>query len=239
MSFFKKAVDALLGGDDAEKAEPKTDGAKADGAKGAGAKGGAARSQADALSELLHVIDDRLESIDEALEGGARVEQAIASLAPMLQFTAKTLEKSDRAREQGFLDLRAHLTMEIDRLGASLRLDAAKQASLDVFKAILPSLDDIDHVVEESDKEAKGVQSLVMVQKKMKEAFAKLGIDEIAIEERKTAFDPALHEGEPDAASSERSKGLAKGTIVQATRAGYRVGDVLIRSARVVVASGG
>jgi molecular chaperone GrpE len=154
----------------------------------------------------------------------------------MLQFTAKTLEKSDRARDQQFMDLRAHLTTELDRLGATLRLDAAKQASLDVFKALLPSLDDIDHVVGESEKDAKGVQSLVMVRRKMKDAFAKLGIEEIPIEEGKTAFDPAVHEGEPDA--GERSKGLAKGTIVQTMRAGYKVGDVLIRSARVVVSGG-
>ncbi len=239
MSFFKKAVDALLGGDDATK-EGAKEGAKvapSDGAKATPSDG--ARQNADALSELLHVIDDRLESIDEALEGSARVEKAIASLAPMLQFTAKTIEKSDRARDQAFLDLRAHLTTELDRLGSSLRLEAAKQASLDVFKAILPALDDIDHVVEESDKDAKGVQSLVMIRRKVKDAFAKLGIEEIAIETGKTAFDPAHHEGEHDAADAERSKGLAKGTIVQVTRSGYQVGDVLIRSAKVVVAGGG
>jgi molecular chaperone GrpE (heat shock protein) len=190
----------------------------------------AAEPRVDQLAELLHVLDERLAAIDDS---GARVEKAIGQLAPMLQFTAKTIEKSDRAREQSFLDLRAHLTSEIDRLGASLRLDASKQASLDVFKAILPSLDDIDHVVAESEKDAKGVQSLVMVQKKVKDAFAKLGITEIAIEDGKTSFDPALHDGEPGEAN-----GLPKGTIVQTTRAGYRVGEVLIRSARVVVSGG-
>jgi molecular chaperone GrpE (heat shock protein) len=81
----------------------------------------------------------------------------------------------------------------------------------------------------------KHLVSLAMVQKKLKDAFVKLGVEEIPIEEGKTHFDSELHDGEPVKADDERAKGLEKGTIVGTARAGYRSGDLLIRAAKVLV----
>jgi molecular chaperone GrpE (heat shock protein) len=202
MSFFKKAL-----GLDGNAAAPPKD--------------VLTKEQAEAIVGLLKSLDDRLAGIDEKMKSQERVETALAQTIPMIQFMAKGQDKK-------FMEARAHLTSEVDRLGQSLRMEAGKQAALDIFKALLPSIDDMDHVLEQKEE-----PSLAMIQKKLKEAFAKLGIEEIPVEAGKTQFDSTLHEGER---AEGAPPGAEKGTIVSTMRAGYRMGDLLIRPSKVTVA---
>lgn len=188
-----------------------------------------------ALVRIFEGLLHKLELIDVRLEPMGRVEAAVGGVQGMVQFLAKAFEKQTKANDQAILELRAHLTTELDKLGASLRLDASKQASIDVFKAILPSLDDIDFMLKEAagnEEQAKKLASLAMVQRKLKESFAKLGIEQIAIEDKKTHFDSELHDGEPWKGDAT---GLEKGTIVETARAGYKTEGLLIRAAKVLV----
>lgn len=176
-----------------------------------------------ALARIFEGILQKLELIDHQLQGITRVEAAVGGMNGMVQFVAKGGEKRDR-------ELRAHITTELEKLGATLRMDAARQGAIDVFKTVLPSLDDLDHVLSQEDN-----KSIAMVRKKLKESFAKLGIEEIAIEPMKTRFDSELHDGEPYRGDEEAAKALEDGTIVVVERAGYKACDVLLRAAKVRV----
>ena len=167
---------------------------------------------------------------------GTELFDAVQRLVSMVQFLAKNAERSDRARDQAFLDLRAHLTSETERLGVSLRGDVARAAGLDVFATLLPTLDEIDEVLSVQAARAEpvpGMRALAALRRRLVEAFGRLGIQEIPVTPGTTAFDPAEHEAE---ASGEATPGVAPGTVLAVRRAGYRSGDQLIRASLVTIA---
>jgi molecular chaperone GrpE len=187
------------------------------------------------LAGVFEAILTELAEIRARLELQPRLEQAVGGITPMVQFVAKGLEKSVKQREQQFLDLRAHLTGELEKLAASLRVDSARAASLEVFKALLPALDDLDQVLRASKGDEKGIKSLGMLQRRMKDGFARFGIVEIAVEEGKTQVDPELHEPRPWDGDAARAAGLPGGTVVEVGQAGWRQDGKLIRPAKVLI----
>lgn len=207
MSLFKKFSDLLTGDGDAR----------------------------ERLLELFRTIAAQLEQLGAKTEQAARAEPAALSLMPTLQFIAKSAEKDARLREHQLTELRAHLSTELERLGGTLRLDAAKQGALEVFKAVLPALDDIEHVLREGPADGPGKPALRMVHRRLTDSFARLGIEQIPIEEKVTVFDAQLHDGEIFAGDVAEVKDLAPGTIVAVARSGYRVGATIVRASRVSI----
>jgi molecular chaperone GrpE (heat shock protein) len=190
-----------------------------------------------AVAEALQVLTGELAAIDEKLARVNAIETAVAGLLPMVQFLAKAVDRSDRARDQQMVELRAHLTAETDRLASTLRLDAARSASLEIFSAILPALDEIDDVLRAYGDRAEagtGIAALQALRRRLRDTFERLGIRELGGIERGVPFDPTLHEGVP--CGDDVAAGVPSGGIVDVTRVGYRHGDQLIRAARVLVA---
>ncbi len=187
-----------------------------------------AQGSQEALIGIFEGLLQKLQTIDFRLESLQRIEAAVSGMTAMVQFVAKGSDKRDR-------DLRAHITSELDKLGATLRLDASKQGAVDLFKGVVPVLDDIDFVLREcgEEKESKGMASIALLQKKLKDAFAKFGVEEIVITPGETLFDSELHDGEPTKEAQEQA--IAKGTIVSVSRAGYVANGVLLRAAEVRV----
>jgi molecular chaperone GrpE len=169
----------------------------------------------------------------DRMDGIGRLETSVQQILPLLQYMGRSFDKMDRQ----FVDLRGHFTKELGGLAASLRADAMRDAAVDVFNALAPALDDLDHVLVESKADdARGTQTLRIIRRRLREALSKLGIQEIAIEERVTPFDPEVHDGEPYDGSPEALDGLPPGTIIKVARAGYRAGERLLRSSKVSVA---
>jgi molecular chaperone GrpE (heat shock protein) len=189
-----------------------------------------------AVAEALQVIGTELAAIDGQVARVSAIESAVAGLVPMVQFLAKSVERSERARDQQMVELRAHLTTETDRLASTLRLDAARSGAIELFTAILPALDEMDGVLrgyaERTD--AAGIAVLQSLRRRFRETFDRLGIREIDGIARGVPFDPTLHEGVP--CGEGEAAGVVSGGVVDVTRAGYRHGDQLIRAARVLVA---
>jgi molecular chaperone GrpE len=169
----------------------------------------------------------------DRMDGIGRLETSVQQILPLLQYMGRSFDKMDRQ----FVDLRGHFTKELGGLASSLRAEAMRDAAVDLFNALAPALDDLDHVlIESSTEEARGTQTLRIIRRRLREALGKLGIQEIPIEERVTAFDPEVHDGEPYDGSPEALDGLPPGTIVKVARTGYRAGDRLLRSSKVSVA---
>ena len=106
-------------------------------------------------------------------------------------------------------------------------LGKAKKEAIDVLTALLPALDDIDRIREHSEMD----DSFKAVAAKIDKAFEKFGVEKFG--EKGEEFDPTKHEAilhKPDAEAE-------KETVDTVVEAGYRIGDRVIRAARVVVAS--
>lgn len=159
--------------------------------------------------------------------------EPIQQLMSMMQFMAKALEKSERNREQSILDLRAHFTAETDRLTHALTAQVRHDATLALFRDLLPALDEIDEVLRLSRPDAVGAGALAAVRRRLRDTFGRMGIVEITGIERGTPFDPELHDAVPCA--DDEVGDLPSSAVVAVARAGYRAGEHLIRAPRVTI----
>ena len=98
---------------------------------------------------------------------------------------------------------------------------------IDVLTALLPALDDIDRIREHSEMD----DSFKAVATKIDKAFEKFGVEKFG--EKGEDFDPTKH----DAILHKPDANAEKETVDTVVEAGYRIGDRVIRAARVVVAS--
>jgi molecular chaperone GrpE len=107
----------------------------------------------------------------------------------------------------------------------------AARAHERLVKELLPVLDDLERALEACDSERGRVEEGVrLVQRELQEALGKEGLVEI---ETNGNFDPHVHE----ALLSQPSK-QDDGAILEVLQKGYRLGDRVLRPARVVVSQG-
>jgi len=107
---------------------------------------------------------------------------------------------------------------------------AARAAERLVAK-LLPVLDDLDRALDaaEHHEEAKVLEGVGMTRSALAGALASEGVTEI---ETDGPFDPHVHE----ALLSQPAKDVESGAVVEVVQKGYRLGDVVLRPARVIVA---
>ncbi len=102
-----------------------------------------------------------------------------------------------------------------------------------VITALLPALDNLERALDHSPTGTPLHDGLLQVQKQFERALGEFGLVEI-IARPGDPFDPNHHEAishVPDPAHPEHA-------VIQQTQSGYRLGDKLLRPARVVVSSG-
>jgi molecular chaperone GrpE len=107
---------------------------------------------------------------------------------------------------------------------------AARAAERLVTK-LLPVLDDLERAIDaaEQHEEAKVLEGVEMTRSALASALASEGLEEIPAE---GVFDPHVHE----ALLAQPGEGVDAGVILQVIQRGYRLGDVVLRPARVIVA---
>ena len=95
----------------------------------------------------------------------------------------------------------------------------------------MPVLDDLERALDaaEQHEEAKVVAGVEMTKSALAAALASEGLEEIAAD---GVFDPHVHE----ALLAQPAEGVEPGAIVQVVQRGYRLGDAVLRPARVIVA---
>ena len=101
-----------------------------------------------------------------------------------------------------------------------------------LVKELLPVVDDLERalVAAEEHEEAKLEEGVRLVHRELRDALAKEGLVEI---ETDGDFDPHVHEALLTQPSDED-----EGAILQVIQKGYRLGDRVLRPARVVVSQG-
>ncbi len=217
--------DYLAGMGDADKlAHNPPAGADGDAGKADAAAKPAADTKADAdtaakTAGVAPAADgDKAQAADK--NGAADAESnADGSLTPLGQAkkeAADYLEALQRERAE-FINYRNRMSKELDR--------NRQHGITDVLTALLPALDDIDRIREHDGMD----DSFKAVAAKIDKAFAKFGVEKFG--EKGEPFDPTKHEAvlhRQDASATTES-------VDAVVEAGYKIGDRVIRAARVVV----
>jgi molecular chaperone GrpE len=100
-----------------------------------------------------------------------------------------------------------------------------------LVKDLLPVLDDLERALEaaEAHEEAKLEEGVALVARSLAAVLRKEGLEEVPTGGK---FDPHVHE----ALLSQPSE-AAEGSVIEVLQKGYRLGDRVIRPARVVIAA--
>ena len=155
------------------------------------------------------------DAADSATQDG---EDTLTPLGHAKKEAAEYLEALQRERAE-FINFRNRSQKEQERF--------RQHGIIDVLTALLPALDDIDRIREHSEMD----ESFKAVSTKIDKAFEKFGVEKFG--EKGEDFDPTKH----DAILHKPDPQAEKETVDTVVEAGYRIGDRVIRAARVVVAS--
>ena len=143
------------------------------------------------------------------------------------------LQDAERQREQVLDDLR-RVAADFDnyrkRAARDQQAFAARAAERLVAK-LLPVLDDLERALDaaEHHEQAKVIEGVEMTRSALANALTSEGVEEIVAE---GIFDPHVHE----ALLAQPAEGVEPGSIIQVVQRGYRLGDAVLRPARVIVA---
>jgi molecular chaperone GrpE len=162
-------------------------------------------------------LDEQNAQVDEVLP-----EEETVSLAAV-----------SRERDE-YLDSLQRLKAEFDnyrKRAAREQSAIVSRASERLVKELIPVLDDLERALDaaEDHEEAKLEEGVRLVQRALADALRREGLAEI---ETNGKFDPHVHE----ALLSQPDEDLESGTVLQVLQKGYRLGDKVIRPARVIVA---
>ena len=154
-------------------------------------------------------MHEEVENQEQGVDGLARERDELVDALQRLQAEFANYKKR-AAREQEALVTRAH-----ERL----------------VKDLLPVLDDLGRALEaaEQHEEAKLEEGVRLVQRQLASLLDKEGLAEIHTE---GLFDPNVHEALLSQPSDE-----PEGSVIEVVQKGYRLGDRVLRPARVVVAA--
>tara|TARA_E500000178_G_C16642397_1_gene582563 strand:- start:47 stop:571 length:525 start_codon:yes stop_codon:yes gene_type:complete len=115
---------------------------------------------------------------------------------------------------------------------AKERIELFKTASQDVMVALLPVLDDFERALAEHDDNNEQLAGIRLIYNKLNDTLKQQGLSKIEVEP-KVIFDAELHEAITQLPASDE---FPKGTIIDVVGAGYKLGDLIIRYPKVVVA---
>jgi molecular chaperone GrpE len=142
------------------------------------------------------------------------------------------LAEATRERDE-YLDALQRLKAEFDNYRKRTtreHLELTSRASQRLVNELLPVLDDLERALAaaEEHEEAKLEDGVRLVHRSFVEALQREGLEEI---ETDGAFDPNVHE----ALLSQPSEDRESGEVLDVLQKGYRLGDRVLRPARVIV----
>jgi molecular chaperone GrpE len=110
---------------------------------------------------------------------------------------------------------------------------AQERGVIGLAKELLPALDNLDRAVEAAAKDDPLLEGVRLARAELSAGLARVGIESFCPVGE--PFDPELHEAV--ATAEQGDDGHPSGTVVEVYQHGYRLGNGIIRPARVVVAA--
>jgi molecular chaperone GrpE len=120
------------------------------------------------------------------------------------------------------------------RMAAEVQAAVARGKS-ELLRDVVPVLDDLERAIQaggldpEGDSEDGLAHGVLLVFRSLRDSLSRNGVE--AVDPKGEKFDPNVHE----ALSTQPADGVESGTVVETMQKGYRLGEQLIRPARVVV----
>jgi molecular chaperone GrpE len=143
------------------------------------------------------------------------------------------LVKTAAERDQ-YLALAQRTQADFENYRKRVARDAAaaqERGVVKLAKELLPALDNLDRAIEAAEDEDPLLAGVRLVRSELSAALARLGIEAFA--PLGEAFDPNLHE----AVAQQPVEGAVSGAVAEVFQNGYRMGETIIRPARVLVAA--
>jgi molecular chaperone GrpE len=139
-----------------------------------------------------------------------------------------------QAERDELFDRLQRLAAEFDnyrKRNAREQLALSERANERLVKELIPILDDLGRALEAAaeHEEAKLEDGVRLVHRAMSDLLAKEGLAEIETEGK---FDPHVHE-----ALLSQPSDAEEGSVIEVVQKGYKLGDKVLRPARVVVAA--
>jgi molecular chaperone GrpE len=143
------------------------------------------------------------------------------------------LVKTAAERDQ-YLALAQRTQADFENYRKRVARDAAaaqERGVAKLAKELLPALDNLDRAIDAAEAEDPLLAGVRLVRAEVSAALARLGIEAFA--PLGEVFDPNLHE----AVAQQPVEGAAGGTVAEVFQNGYRMGEMILRPARVLVAA--
>jgi molecular chaperone GrpE len=173
------------------------------------------------------VTDQPLEPrLEDEEEHEATIEEPVAEESAPAHSTAEPAQAPD----ESYLRLAADFDNYRKRV-AREQVELTRRANERILNELLPVLDDLERALEAAaeHEEAKLEEGVRLVHRSLLGLVERHGLSEI---ETEGAFDPHVHE----ALLAQPGEGAEEGSVLQVLQKGYRLGDKVLRPARVIVA---
>jgi len=147
------------------------------------------------------------------------------------------LADTQRERDE-YLDLAKRTKADFEnfrkRMAAEVQAAGAR-GKAEVIREVVPVLDDLERAIQaagldpEGDSEDGLAHGVLLVFRSLRDSLVRNGVE--AVDPKGEKFDPMAHE----ALSTLPAEEVESGVVVEVMQKGYRLGEQLIRPARVVV----
>jgi molecular chaperone GrpE len=146
------------------------------------------------------------------------------------EIVEEPVEETPPAPDDSYLRLAADFDNYRKRV-AREHSELTARANERLVNELLPVLDDLERALEAAaeHEEAKLEEGVQLVHRSLASLLERHGLKEI---ETEGAFDPHVHE----ALLAQPAEGAEEGSVLQVLQKGYRLGDKVLRPARVIVA---
>jgi molecular chaperone GrpE len=176
-----------------------------------------AKASSGAVPPTAPPAGDASEQVDEDFE---------ALLAVTKRERDEYLELAKRAQAD-FENYRKRMAAEVQT--------AAARGKAELIREVVPVLDDLERALQaagldpEGDSEDALAHGVLLVFRSLRDSLSRNGVE--AVDPKGEKFDPTVHE----ALSTVGAEGVESGVVVEVLQKGYRLGEQLVRPARVVV----
>jgi molecular chaperone GrpE len=114
---------------------------------------------------------------------------------------------------------------------------AAARGKAEAIRDVVPVLDDLERAIQAAGLDPEGdskdalAHGVLLVFRSLRDSLSRHGVE--IVNPKGDKFDPTQHE----ALSTQPAEGVESGVVVEVIQKGYRLGEQLIRPARVVVSA--
>jgi molecular chaperone GrpE len=165
--------------------------------------------------------------------GPGEAEQAVEAEAAEIESELGEFVKTVAQRDE-YLALAQRTQADFENYRKRVARDAAlaqERGVAKLAKELLPALDNLDRAIEAAEDEDPLLAGVRLVRSEIAAALARVGIEAFA--PLGEIFDP----NQQEAMAQQPVEGALSGTVAEVYQDGYRMGDTIIRAARVLVAA--